>query len=65
MYRFDVSISSAVRTDDGADAAPPGPDAALPPALLADCGERFAETSAYARRHFEDEPLVRDWVWTG
>jgi xylulose-5-phosphate/fructose-6-phosphate phosphoketolase len=34
------------------------------PALLAECGARIAEATSYAREHFEDQPEIRDWVWT-
>jgi xylulose-5-phosphate/fructose-6-phosphate phosphoketolase len=32
--------------------------------LVAQCEERIAESIAYAHDHLEDEPEVRDWVWT-
>jgi xylulose-5-phosphate/fructose-6-phosphate phosphoketolase len=34
------------------------------PALLAECDARIAEATAYAREHFEDQPEIRDWVWS-
>jgi xylulose-5-phosphate/fructose-6-phosphate phosphoketolase len=34
------------------------------PALLAECDARIAEATAYAREHFDDQPEIRDWVWT-
>ena len=34
------------------------------PALIAECEARIAEATAYAREHFEDQPEIRDWVWT-
>jgi xylulose-5-phosphate/fructose-6-phosphate phosphoketolase len=34
------------------------------PDLVAGCEARIAEANAYAREHFEDQPEVRDWVWT-
>jgi xylulose-5-phosphate/fructose-6-phosphate phosphoketolase len=34
------------------------------PALVAECDARIAQATAYARAHFEDEPDIRDWVWT-
>jgi xylulose-5-phosphate/fructose-6-phosphate phosphoketolase len=34
------------------------------PALLAECDARIAEANAYAREHFEDQPEIRDWVWS-
>ncbi|UBU16023.1 phosphoketolase family protein [Nonomuraea gerenzanensis] len=32
--------------------------------LVAQCEARVAEANAYAREHFEDQPEIRDWVWT-
>jgi xylulose-5-phosphate/fructose-6-phosphate phosphoketolase len=34
------------------------------PKLIAECEARIAESTAYAREHLEDQPEVRDWVWT-
>jgi xylulose-5-phosphate/fructose-6-phosphate phosphoketolase len=34
------------------------------PALLAECDARIAEATAYAHEHLEDQPEIRDWVWT-
>ncbi|MEU0555094.1 phosphoketolase family protein [Dactylosporangium sp. NPDC006015] len=34
------------------------------PGLLAECDARIAEANAYAREHFEDQPEIRDWVWS-
>jgi xylulose-5-phosphate/fructose-6-phosphate phosphoketolase len=34
------------------------------PALVAECEARIAEANAYAHEHFEDQPEIRDWVWT-
>ncbi|TYB58049.1 phosphoketolase family protein [Nonomuraea sp. PA05] len=34
------------------------------PDLVAQCEARIAEANAYAREHFEDQPEIRDWVWT-
>jgi xylulose-5-phosphate/fructose-6-phosphate phosphoketolase len=34
------------------------------PALIAECEARIAESTAYAREHLDDQPEVRDWVWT-
>jgi xylulose-5-phosphate/fructose-6-phosphate phosphoketolase len=34
------------------------------PALLAECDARIAEATAYAREHFDDQPEIRDWLWT-
>jgi xylulose-5-phosphate/fructose-6-phosphate phosphoketolase len=34
------------------------------PELVAKCEARIAEANAYAQEHFEDQPEIRDWVWT-
>jgi len=34
------------------------------PALIAECEARIAESVAYAHDHLEDQPEIRDWVWT-
>jgi xylulose-5-phosphate/fructose-6-phosphate phosphoketolase len=34
------------------------------PELIAQCDARIAEATAYAHDHFEDQPEIRDWVWT-
>ena len=34
------------------------------PALIAQCEERIAESVNYAQEHLEDQPEIRDWVWT-
>jgi xylulose-5-phosphate/fructose-6-phosphate phosphoketolase len=34
------------------------------PALPAECEARIAEATAYAQEHFEDQPEIRDRVWT-
>jgi xylulose-5-phosphate/fructose-6-phosphate phosphoketolase len=34
------------------------------PGLIADCESRIAEAVAYAQEHLEDQPEIRDWVWT-
>jgi xylulose-5-phosphate/fructose-6-phosphate phosphoketolase len=33
--------------------------------LIAECDARIAEANEYARVHFEDQPEIRDWVWSG
>jgi xylulose-5-phosphate/fructose-6-phosphate phosphoketolase len=38
--------------------------AARAPELLAQCEARIAAANAYAYEHLEDQPEVRDWVWT-
>ena len=55
MSRFHLAGEAIRRVPRLADRAP---------ALLADCEAWIVEATAYAREHFEDEPLVRDWVWT-
>jgi xylulose-5-phosphate/fructose-6-phosphate phosphoketolase len=55
MSRFHLAAEAIRRTPRLADRAP---------ALIAECEARIAEATAYAREHFEDEPTVRDWVWT-
>jgi xylulose-5-phosphate/fructose-6-phosphate phosphoketolase len=34
------------------------------PRLIADCQARIEESVAYAHDHLEDQPEIRDWVWT-
>ena len=34
------------------------------PALIAECETRIEQSVAYAHEHFEDQPEIRDWVWT-
>jgi xylulose-5-phosphate/fructose-6-phosphate phosphoketolase len=34
------------------------------PGLLAECDARIADANAYAHEHFDDQPEIRDWVWT-
>jgi xylulose-5-phosphate/fructose-6-phosphate phosphoketolase len=34
------------------------------PELIAACEARIADSVAYAHEHLEDEPEIRDWVWT-
>ena len=33
-------------------------------ALVDECDARIAESIAYAHEHLEDQPEIRDWVWT-
>jgi xylulose-5-phosphate/fructose-6-phosphate phosphoketolase len=33
-------------------------------ALIAECEARIEEANAYAHEHFEDQPEIRDWVWS-
>jgi xylulose-5-phosphate/fructose-6-phosphate phosphoketolase len=55
MSRFDLAAEAIRRVPRLADRAP---------ALVAECEARIAAATAYAGEHFEDEPEVRDWVWT-
>jgi xylulose-5-phosphate/fructose-6-phosphate phosphoketolase len=32
--------------------------------LIAQCEASIAEATAYARENLEDQPEIRDWVWT-
>jgi xylulose-5-phosphate/fructose-6-phosphate phosphoketolase len=34
------------------------------PELIAECDARIAESVAYSREHLEDQPEIRDWVWS-
>jgi xylulose-5-phosphate/fructose-6-phosphate phosphoketolase len=34
------------------------------PGLVAGCESRIAESVSYAEEHLEDQPDIRDWVWT-
>jgi xylulose-5-phosphate/fructose-6-phosphate phosphoketolase len=34
------------------------------PALIAECDARIAEATTYAHDHFEDQPEIRDWIWS-
>jgi hypothetical protein len=31
---------------------------------MAECDARIAESVAYAHEHLEDQPEIRDWVWS-
>ena len=55
MSRFHLAAEAVRRVPRLADRAP---------ALIAECDARIAAATAYAREHFEDEPDIRDWVWT-
>jgi xylulose-5-phosphate/fructose-6-phosphate phosphoketolase len=55
MSRFDLAAEAIRRVPRMADRAP---------VLLAECDARIGEATAYATEHFEDQPEVRDWVWT-
>jgi xylulose-5-phosphate/fructose-6-phosphate phosphoketolase len=33
-------------------------------ALIAECEARIAESVTYSHEHLEDQPEIRDWVWT-
>jgi xylulose-5-phosphate/fructose-6-phosphate phosphoketolase len=32
--------------------------------LIAECQQRIADSVAYSHEHLEDQPEIRDWVWT-
>jgi xylulose-5-phosphate/fructose-6-phosphate phosphoketolase len=34
------------------------------PELIAECESRIEESVAYAHEHLEDQPEIRDWVWS-
>jgi xylulose-5-phosphate/fructose-6-phosphate phosphoketolase len=34
------------------------------PDLIADCEARIEASVSYAHEHLEDQPDIRDWVWT-
>jgi xylulose-5-phosphate/fructose-6-phosphate phosphoketolase len=55
MSRFHLAAEAIRRVPRMADRAPE---------LLAWCDARIAEANAYAREHFEDQPGIRDWLWT-
>lgn len=55
MSRFHLAAEAIRRVPRLADRAP---------ALIAECEARIAEATAYAYEHLEDQPEIRDWVWT-
>jgi xylulose-5-phosphate/fructose-6-phosphate phosphoketolase len=55
MSRFHLAAEAIRRVPRLADRAPD---------LLAQCEARIAESITYAHEHLEDQPEVRDWVWT-
>jgi xylulose-5-phosphate/fructose-6-phosphate phosphoketolase len=55
MSRFHLAAEAIRRVPRLGDRAP---------ALVAECEARIAEANAYAHEHFEDQPEIRDWVWT-
>jgi xylulose-5-phosphate/fructose-6-phosphate phosphoketolase len=55
MSRFHLAAAAIRRVPRLQDRAP---------ALLAECEARIAAATAYAHEHFEDEPNIRDWVWS-
>jgi xylulose-5-phosphate/fructose-6-phosphate phosphoketolase len=55
MSRFHLAAEAIRRVPRFGDRAP---------ALVAECEARIAEANAYAHAHFEDQPEIRDWVWT-
>ena len=55
MSRFHLAAEAIRRVPRLADRAP---------GLIADCEARIGESVAYAHEHLEDQPEIRDWVWT-
>ena len=55
MSRYHLAAEAIRRVPRLADAAP---------AVLAELDARIGAATAFAREHFEDEPDVRDWVWS-
>ncbi|GIE87321.1 phosphoketolase family protein [Actinoplanes regularis] len=55
MSRFHLAAEAIRRTPHLGDRAA---------GLLAECEARIAAANAYAHEHFEDQPEIRDWVWT-
>jgi len=55
MSRFDLAAEAIRRVPRLQDRAPD---------LIAQCEARIATANGYAREHLEDEPEIRDWVWT-
>jgi xylulose-5-phosphate/fructose-6-phosphate phosphoketolase len=55
MSRFHLAAEAIRRVPRLAERAP---------ALVAQCHARIAEATMYAHDHFEDQPDIRDWVWT-
>jgi xylulose-5-phosphate/fructose-6-phosphate phosphoketolase len=55
MSRFHLAAEAIRRVPRLTDRAP---------GLLAECDARIADATAYGREHFEDQPEIRDWLWT-
>jgi xylulose-5-phosphate/fructose-6-phosphate phosphoketolase len=55
MSRFHLAAEAVRRVPHLGDRAP---------ALIAECESRIKESVAYAHEHLEDQPEIRDWVWT-
>jgi xylulose-5-phosphate/fructose-6-phosphate phosphoketolase len=55
MSRFHLAAEAIRRVPRMQDRAP---------GLVAECDARIAEANAYAHQHFEDQPEIRDWVWS-
>jgi xylulose-5-phosphate/fructose-6-phosphate phosphoketolase len=55
MSRFHLAAEAIRRAPRLADRAPE---------LVAQCNAQIADATAYALEHFEDQPEIRDWVWT-
>jgi xylulose-5-phosphate/fructose-6-phosphate phosphoketolase len=64
MYTFDVTVSSRFHLAEAIRRSPRLGDRARAPALIAECDARITEAARYAHENVEDEPDVRDWVWT-
>src|SRR4030095_9132876 len=55
MSRFHLAIEAIRHVPRLSDRAP---------ALIAECERRIAESVAFSHEHLEDQPEIRDWVWT-
>jgi xylulose-5-phosphate/fructose-6-phosphate phosphoketolase len=55
MSRFDLAAEAIRRVPRLSDRAA---------GLIAQCEARIAESVAYSREHLEDQPEIREWVWT-
>ena len=55
MSRFHLAAEAIRRVPRLSDRAP---------ALIAECEAHIGQSVAYAHEHLEDQPEIRDWVWT-
>ena len=55
MNRFHLAAEAIRRVPRLSDRAP---------ALIAECEAHIEQSVAYAHEHLEDQPEIRDWVWT-